>query len=160
MGIEYGKNYLGTQIIINTKGSDANKSLSDQEVAETIQMSDLVVSASLGEGFGLLMAEAMAAGKCVVHPQYSTPIELLDDESLGVGKRGIVVPSKVDVISSYNVQHGFVDAKDLACAIEEAYSDKDKCDEMGRNGRIFAERYLDWDDLVFNQWIPTIKKNV
>jgi len=160
MSAETGKNLLGTRIIINSKGSNPNNPLSDSEVAELYQLSDVIVSAALGEGSGLIQHEGMACAKPIVHCAYSTPMEILDDESCGIGKRGITVPSKIDIVSSYNVEHGFVDANDFAEGINRVYYDKELADTLGKNGRDFAERFFDWDYLVFNQWIPTIKRNI
>jgi len=162
MTIETGKNYLGNRIIINNKGSTPSKPLSDNDVANLYKMCDVVISTSIGEGFGFLISESMACGKPIIHTDYTTPKELLETiyKPYLIGKRGLVVKPKLNIVSSYNVEHGFVDYKDFAKAMDEVYNDKKLAEELGKNGRMFAEKYFDWDELVWNHWIPTIKKNV
>jgi len=162
MGIETGKNYLGNRIIINNKGSNPGKPLSDNDVADLYKMCDMIISTSIGEGAGLLMMEGSACAKPIVHSSYSTPVENLITPFGDVGKRGLVVKPKLNIVSSYNVEHGFVDYKDFAKAMNKVYNDKNLAKELGRNGRMFAEKYFDWDQQVWGKdgWIETIKKNV
>ena len=51
--------------------------MTDNEIAELIQMSDITYSMHSGEGFGLIAAESMACGKALVTTGYTTPKELL-----------------------------------------------------------------------------------
>lgn len=130
---------------------DVNKPATDFEVSEMIQLSDVVISASTGEGFGLIMAEAMACAKPVVHHEYSTPYELLIDESLGVGPRGWVVPTGATNTSSLNVEHGFVNKEAFVTILQQVVNSPEEMKQRGLNGRLFAEKYLNWAYLV-DEW--------
>ena len=136
-----------TDRIVFTKYTH-KKPASDQEVAAMIKASDLIFSLTTGEGFGLIMAEGMAAGKPIVHPDYTTPYELLIDDSSGIGPRGWVVKPRILHTSSFNTTHAFTDSGDFAMAIREAVSDPNQMKYRGINGRIFAERFLNWDYLT------------
>ena len=93
----------------------------------------------------------MACMKPVVHTDYSTPYEWLKDTSKGIGERGILVPVKDKVISSFNVEHGHVDEIEFTKRLIEYLDNKELMKEHGRNGRLFVERYANWDYLV-EQW--------
>lgn len=147
--LEFGEEV--TKRIVFSKHNDYNNAASDQEVAAMMQMCDLVISASTGEGFGLIMAEGMACGKPIIHTDFTTPRELLIDESLGVGPRGWVVPYAIEHIAGLNTGHVFVDQDAFVDAIKYATSHPEECKVRGTNGRIFAEKYLNWDYLV-EQW--------
>lgn len=145
MAKEYDDSVLSR--IIFTDYSHKNPA-SDQEVAGMIKASDIIFSLTSGEGFGLIMAEGMACGKPVVHPNYTTPFELLIDTSVGIGLRGWVVDPTVLNTSSFNTTHAFTSSYDFAKVLHVATSDPNQMRIRGMNGRIFAERYLNWDYLV------------
>lgn len=156
MKSEFDKEVLDR--LIFTNHNHANPA-TDHQVAAMIQMSDLVVSASTGEGFGLLMAEAMACGKPVVHTDYTTPFELLTDTSMGVGERGWTVPPAAKHISSFNTEHAYVDKEKYVELLNQIVQDPTEMKRRGANGRYFAEKYLNWDYLV-EEWKTLILKMV
>jgi glycosyltransferase involved in cell wall biosynthesis len=142
----------GTENILNKQlFFTPNKNFTDDDVAIMIKSSDLTITASHGEGFGLIMVESMACGIPVVSNEYSTPYELLDDESCGIGKRGLLAKSMTEVVSSFNVEHGYVDVEDFANKIEVLYGDAELRTQLGLNGRKFVETYCNWDKLIL-QW--------
>ncbi|MDP2692237.1 MAG: Hint domain-containing protein [bacterium] len=58
---DYGIDFIDTgHVMFNPRAQGFDKGVSDHEVADYIKMSDVVVSASSGEGYGLIMAEGMA----------------------------------------------------------------------------------------------------
>lgn len=127
------------------------ESAQTHEVAEMIQMSDVTITCSLGEGFGLIMAESPACGVPVISTDYSTPEELLMDTSMGIGERGWVVPTAINQTGGLNVEHGHVDRESFVNTIKYVFDNPEERFERGLNGRAFAEKYLNWDYLV-EEW--------
>jgi len=109
---------------------------------------------------GLLNMEGCACAKPIIHCSYSTLFENLIEERNGIGARGILVDPILHVVSSYNVEHGYVDYKQFTKAMNKVYYDKELAKKLGENGRKFAERYFNWDEMVWNQWIPLFKRNI
>lgn len=128
----------------------------DDQMAAMIMASDLVVTASTGEGFGLIMAEAMACAKPIVSNEYTTPVELLDEEVDGIGKRGYLVPTETKFVAGLNTEHGYTDKEEFAKTIKHVFDNFDEAKERGLNGRFFAEKYLNWDYLV-DDWKEYLK---
>jgi glycosyltransferase involved in cell wall biosynthesis len=130
---------------------------SDKDVAEMIQMSDLVITASTGEGFGLIMAEGMACAKPVISTDYTTPHELLIDTSLGVGERGWTVPIESKFVAGLSTAHAYVNKEAFVDTIHLARNNPDEMRKRGFNGRKFAEEHLNWD-YIAEQWKELILK--
>jgi glycosyltransferase involved in cell wall biosynthesis len=59
----------------------ASTTLSDTEQAAMLATADIVLSPHRSEGFGLNLAEAMAAGKCVIASGWSGNMDFMDDSS-------------------------------------------------------------------------------
>jgi glycosyltransferase involved in cell wall biosynthesis len=157
MLLEFGEDVI--KKIRFSKSATYAQPASDQEMAEMIQMSDLVISCSSGEGFGLIMAEGMACGKPIIHTDFTTPQELLMDTSSGIGPRGWVVPYAIKHIAGLNTGHVFVKQEEFVEAIKYAVGHPQECKERGLNGRVFAERFLNWDYLI-EEWKELILKMV
>ena len=157
---KHKKYFFGKQILFLDQGKDGSReTLSDAEVASLIQACDVVVSATTGEGFGLLNAEAMACGKPVITTDYSTARELLIDKYDDfIGERGVVVPYDTEFISGLNTEHVHVNREKFVKEIDALYKDPHRRELLGRNGRLFAEKYLNWDYLV-EEWKEVIRRN-
>lgn len=155
LNIEFGKGVTDRLIFSPYRFNNAPQ---DSQVAEMIQLSDLVVTASSGEGFGLLMAEAMACGKPIISTDYTTPHELLIDSSdeFPIGPRGWVVPVADTNVSGLNTEHAFVDKEAFVSILRDAVSNPDEITARGLNGRYFAEVNLNWDYLV-ESWKQQIR---
>jgi glycosyltransferase involved in cell wall biosynthesis len=81
-----------------------------------IAAADVFVLPSLAEPFGLVLLEAMAAGRPVVATRVAGPVEIVDD-----GVTGLLVPPS--------------DPPALAAAIAHLISNREDADKMGRQGR-------------------------
>lgn len=156
LSYEFDKDVLDRIIFTN---ADKKNPPSDADIAHMIQLSDIVVTASTGEGFGLIMAEAMACGKPVVSTNYTTPWELLTDTSSGIGERGWLVETGAEVVASLNTEHAFVNKTKFVEILNKITKDTKELQKRGLNGRIFAEKYLNWDYLV-EQWKEIILEEV
>ena len=88
-----------------------------------LQGSDAFLMVSMGEGFGLALAEAMACGAAVVAARSGALSEIVDD-----GKNGLLVPPR--------------DASALADAIEKLAKDEDLRRRMARRGTERVRRHF------------------
>jgi glycosyltransferase involved in cell wall biosynthesis len=108
---------LGLETILEFSGFRRN-------IATEIAKLDLIVHAStIGEPFGQVIIEAMAAGKPVVATNGGGVPEIVED-----GKTGLLVPMG--------------DAKAMAMAICEIVGNPQRAREMGRLGRQRVKRYF------------------
>jgi glycosyltransferase involved in cell wall biosynthesis len=92
-------------------------------------MCDLFVFHSTYETFGIVIAEAMACGKPVVSVRTTAIPEVVQDGITGV----LAAP---------------MDPVDLAEKIVSLLDSPARMEEMGRNGRRWAEEHFDWDDIA------------
>lgn len=143
--LELGVDLLNKQLFF-TDGTGK----SDTDIVEMVQMSDVCISANIGEGFGIINAESMACAVPIISNKYTTGGELIediyDDE---IGPRGLTIKPVLLNTSSFNVTHGFIKPEDLANTIISFLSSQEYKNNMfGKNGRKFVEKYLTWDTIA------------
>jgi len=98
-------------------------------IEEVMRDIDLLVLPSLWEGFGIVLIEAMAAGKPCITTQVSSMPEIVLD-----GETGRVVPVR--------------DSKALAAALIEVVSDPARAEAWGAAGRSRVEQYFTLERMV------------
>ena len=145
------KNPVGDKkIIFLDKAKRMGKGVEESYVTGLYQMADAYVSSSNGEGFGLCYVEAMASEIPVIVPNNTTSPELIgkafDDK---IGPRGWIVPCSYNYGIGMSAMHELVDQDELQKAMEKCIAaPKDVRDTMGKNGREFCQKHLDWQDKV------------
>jgi glycosyltransferase involved in cell wall biosynthesis len=92
-----------------------------------LQRASVFVLASVEDGFGLVIAQAMACGLPVIATEATGIRELITE-----GVEGIVVPAPPD-------------AQTLAEAMDSLLSDPDRARAMGTAGRRRVESFGGWD---------------
>jgi len=97
-----------------------------EDVAAYLDAMDLFVLASVDEGFGIVLLEAMASGKAVVGTLVDGPPEIIEE-----GQTGLLVPPR--------------DHEALARALVELLRDPDRRALMGRKGRARVETMFTLD---------------
>ena len=105
---------------------------------------DVMALPTIGEGFGLPLVEAMAAGVPVLTTRCSACIELVEG-------RGELVDVKALIPMGRNfVEHALPDVDDLERKIRLLYDDPELRERHARAGRAFAEE-LRWENII-PQW--------
>jgi alpha-maltose-1-phosphate synthase len=112
---------------LDQPGVRVTGSVSRSRVVEELQRASVFVLASVHDGFGLVLAQAMACGLPVIATEATGIRELISD-----GVEGIVVPAPPD-------------ARSLAEAMDVLLSDSDKARAMGAAGRRRVESFGGWD---------------
>jgi len=119
--------------------------MSVERIADIYKVADVLVSASLGEGWGLFVAEAMASGTIPILTDYSAFLEIPAPDAF------IKMPVAALYRSQWNVNRAIVSPKDLALSLEKAYRvwkhDKEKWNEM-KKLNYEKVKTLSWDICV------------
>jgi len=146
---KYGRDFIKEErIIFIGEGYLGYSNIDEKSMRELYQMSDVWVSTSGGEGFGLMTAEAMATGLPVVVPNNTTMPEVVG------GKAGILTECKKE-----HKKEGFFQEipiwEDTYEALKKLYQSKKTREDMGVAGRERAlemfspEKFIQsWHDLI------------
>ena len=112
---------------------------------------DLFVSNSMGEGFGLTLAEAMACEVPVIAQDCSAISEV-------VGSGGILIEPGATVTSPMGVDLRVSNVAAFTAAIERVYGDAHLRQQLGRRARRRVLSHFRWDDkaLAFDRLITGI----
>ncbi len=119
----------------------------DEELNVLYNLGDAYLTNSVGEGFGLPVLEAMAAGLPVIAPDNSSHRELVKGHGWLVKSidpdEYVNYPGYVPTLQSFPVPN----QRDLLNCMEEAYYDGKKRKQYSRDARIFAQDY-DWSQIM------------
>jgi glycosyltransferase involved in cell wall biosynthesis len=102
---------------------------------------DILLSLHRSEGFGLLLAEAMAAGKAVVATAWSGNLDFMDDQT------GVMVPyTLIPVDDPQGIYHGGLwaqaDVEAAGRALADLIDDEPRREAMGGRARAFVRDRL------------------
>ena len=128
----------------------------DEQLNNLYNLGDVYLSNSAGEGFGLPVLEAMAAGLPVIAPDNSSHRELIQGhgwlaKSVDTDEY-VNYPGYVPTLQNFPVPN----QRDLLNCMEEAYYDKKKRERYASEGVRFAERY-DWSK-VMPRWFELLRE--
>lgn len=121
-------------------------------------ISDCVVSTTLGEGWGLSWTEAMATKTPVIMPNNTALTENITEE------RGYLVdsgtnPSLYTVVPNDNeVVRPLVDTEDLVAKMIEVYDDREEAKRRAENAYTWATTQMEWQSCVVPQWVEVFDK--
>jgi alpha-maltose-1-phosphate synthase len=117
----------GEHLRLNQAGVRATGPVSRSRVIEELHQASIFVLASAEDGFGMVMAQAMACGLPIIATEATGVRELITD-----GVEGIVVPAPPD-------------AGPLAEAMDSLLSDTGRAQAMGAAARRKVESFGGWD---------------
>jgi glycosyltransferase involved in cell wall biosynthesis len=138
---------------------DENRGFSIETVNKIYNASDVIVSTTLGEGWGLSSTEAMAAKVPVIFPDNTSLSEILADNRGRLVRSGDGANDWVCLgTEDMNQYRPVTDTKDMVNALVEAYDNRDKSRER-------AERAFQWvQDLSWEkiglQWAEVFSEAV
>jgi len=105
----------------------------DKILSNLYLISDVLLSPSIGEGFGLFVLEAMATGAIPIITDYSAFVELPDKDSF--------FPLKVDAFyrAQWNAKRAIVSAETVASTLDKAYY-------------LWKNNLKEWKDMMEKNW--------
>jgi glycosyltransferase involved in cell wall biosynthesis len=127
-----------------SKSASITNGVSTTKLNEIYNLFDVMVLPTAGEGFGLPILEAMAAGVPVMATDYSACIELLEGRGELIAVRNFMTAGR------HNVDYAIPDLDDLLTKLDSLYHDEDQRQHYSQLGVQFAKT-LDWQPIV-TQW--------
>jgi glycosyltransferase involved in cell wall biosynthesis len=121
-------------------------------------VSDVVMTTTLGEGWGLSITEAMACGTPVIAPNHTSLTELIEGFGTLVtaGKRlndWIVLPMDNERLRP------LVDIPEYVDKLVYLHNNKDKALELANKALAFVNENLKWED-ISNKWLSLFEKAI
>jgi len=132
-------------------GESYFRGVREEEMALIYNMADVFVTASMGEGFGLPIIEAMACGKPVIGTNFSSIPELV---------KGCGDLARVAEYISLRLTTGFqaiVDTNHLAELMAKYYNSPSLVKNRGRRCLEKAKQY-DWDLVIDKYLVPKLEE--
>jgi len=169
---KYGRDLIDEKRIIFIRRTGLGSTqINEQQNAEFYQISDLFVSTSAGEGFGLGSVEANSCGIPVILPDNSTSRELLGigkereftlKESFMEGKGGLLTEAPINLLVGHNLKQRLTTPEATYEAIRYLYDNPKKRAQMGLNGLKYVKSTFNYD-IFREKWLKVIstteKKN-
>ncbi|MBF0568701.1 MAG: glycogen synthase [Nitrospirae bacterium] len=115
------------------------KMVSKKEAIQLYTHASVFCCPSIYEPFGIINLEAMACSTPVVASAVGGIVEIIED-----GQTGYLVKFDQHKVSPFEPVNPEEFSKDLAVKINKLLSDKHLAQEMGRRGRLRAEKYFSW----------------
>ena len=123
--------------IIATRAHDTFRGLSDGDLNVLYNAADIYTSTTMAEGFGLCLAEALAAGVPVVTTDYAAGPEVC-------GPGAVTVPVTGYITNVYAHEWALVDEPAFTAAVEHLVTHPAARAELSAAGRRHVARYT-WD---------------
>ncbi len=120
--------------------------------------SDVVMSTTLGEGFGLAWMEAMSANVPIIMPDNTMLPEYITEETGWLVKSGNT-PSLWTVIQNDNeVMRPLTDTDDLVRILVDIYNNRDEAKRRSENAYKWITTQMDWQKNIAPMWIKIFDK--
>ncbi len=163
---KYGKDLITEKrIVFADRGALGSVKIDEQNNAELYQLSDIHITTTSGEGFGLTPAESNACGVPAIVPDNSTGREILgiekDERMPGsqfiFGKGGLLTRAPIELWAEFGLKQ-FLTTPDITYnAIKFLYKDPELRKQMGKQGREYVEKMFNvsdfrkkWLDIIIN----------
>jgi len=127
-----------------SKSASPTRGVTPAQLNKVYNLFDVMALPTAGEGFGLPIVEAMAAGVPVIVTAHSACVELVEGRGELLEVKGLMTAGR------HNVDYAIPDVDDLVAKLDLLYERDDLRERHRRNGLQFA-RTLDWGSIVL-QW--------
>jgi len=124
-----------------TKDATVLQGVNKRQLNEIYNLFDVMVLPSTGEGFGLPIVEAMAAGIPVIATGYSACVELVQ------GRGELIKVKEFLTIGRYNIEQAIADIDDLVDKLNLLYTNKELRKQYSQCGLEFAHT-LSWESII------------
>lgn len=129
--------------------------LTDEEIKQIYQISDVYASTTSGEGFGIPTVEAMSCGVPPIITDCTTSEELVGNNDCGIRvplyNHDDGYSLRGTITGSWNVERAMVDKGKFVTALNTVYTNRVLLGDMARNAREKVLKEYDWK-VVYPLW--------
>lgn len=157
--IDVCRGYLSKEVLSRIKFPDSymmgNDGYPVEMVANLYAASDLLLTTSLGEGWGLSTTEAMACGTPVLTPDHTALREIVGENE----ERGYLIPDKGDFVIFTNdngLKRPVVNVEAMVEKMEYIYKNREEAKEKAKKAFSWIQDYS-WDKIV-EKWDAMFKE--
>jgi glycosyltransferase involved in cell wall biosynthesis len=120
--------------------------------------SDVIVSTTTGEGWGLAATEAMACKKPLIVPDNTSLREIVGEDRGFLVKSGADLNDWVVMSNDFEVLRPLVDIDDMVEKLVKVYDDRESAAKRAENGYKWVHSTLLWDKHIVPQWDSVFKR--
>lgn len=163
---KYGRDLVAEKrIIFIDRGGLGSTQITEWNNAELYQMSDLYLTTTGGEGFGLTPVESMACGTPVIIPDNSTGKEIIGIEDtkcqapesgFQFGKGGLLLNCLIEEWTDFGTKQQHTTTENTYNAIKFMYNDPELRENLGKQGREHIEKTFNMDEFRM-KWLEVVK---
>ena len=141
---------------------DVHKGVSLEQLNGIYNVSDLIVSTSLGEGWGMSLTEAMAAGVPVMAPHHTSIPEIFGNATVDDEVRGISVRCGGESqwvcggANDLDQVRPLTDVGHMASRLEYAHANRDRIARMAEDAHQWVQS-LRWERVLRDSWLPVFR---
>lgn len=148
---DYNRNFLneGKIIFVTGKGVSLGRGMAKSIMVEFYIMSDLFLSTSAGEGFGLCQVESQLCGVPVLTPDNTSGKEI-------VGDKRMLLDTLPGINVGYGIKQKFTTPEEVEKKVEELYESPNLRDELGKIGRKYCMKKFN-KSIFINSWLKELK---
>lgn len=143
----------GIEHLVKFTGLQIDQGFSPMDLNGLYNICNVSLSLSSGEGFGIMTAEAMAAGVPMIITDYTNTKELVPDGT------GLKIPVQREITGTYNVQRAFADIMGAVKHLNYCYYNPKEVEKMAINARKHIESNYTWSK-VYPQWESLIRRTL
>jgi len=153
--------YMGLDItkdVIFPKNFGPNQGYPREILNMIYNCSDVVVSTTLGEGFGLAWMEAMAAKRPIIMPANTMLPEFINEETGWLVKSGNNPSLWTTIQFDNEVQRPLTDVEDMVKVLKEVHDNPEEAKRRAENAYKWINKEMDWLRSIAPMWVELFDK--
>jgi D-inositol-3-phosphate glycosyltransferase len=154
MGLDISKD------VIFPQNFGPNQGYPREVVNALYNASDVVVSTTLGEGFGLSWVEAMAAKTPVLMPRNTAMTEFITEDRGYLMNSGTNSSLYTVLPHDNEVERPLVDVDDMVKQLVHIYNNRDDAKQKADNAYKWVTKEMDWQGSIANKWVKLFDETV